>query len=105
MTLPQLEHRIRVEVETAYLDDQSEPQEQRFVFSYTITIRNEGKSPRACSHGTGSSPMPTARFRKCAATAWWANSLPQARAGLPLLERRRAGNARRCHAGQLPDAG
>ncbi|MBK7251190.1 MAG: Co2+/Mg2+ efflux protein ApaG [Gammaproteobacteria bacterium] len=43
MTLPQLEHRIRVEVETAYLDDQSEPQEQRFVFSYTITIRNEGE--------------------------------------------------------------
>ena len=33
-------HKIRVEVETSYLEDQSEPRERRFVFSYTITIRN-----------------------------------------------------------------
>lgn len=37
--------RIRVEVETQYLDDQSEPAEQRYVFGYTITIRNEGTTP------------------------------------------------------------
>jgi ApaG protein len=36
---------IRVEVVTNYLADQSEPAEQRFVFSYTITIRNEGSQP------------------------------------------------------------
>jgi ApaG protein len=35
-------HRIRVEVETAYLEEQSEPRDRRYVFSYTITIRNEG---------------------------------------------------------------
>lgn len=35
-------HRIGIEVQTAYLDDQSEPRERRFVFAYTITIRNEG---------------------------------------------------------------
>jgi ApaG protein len=35
-------HQIRVDVETAYLEDQSEPRDRRFVFSYTITIRNEG---------------------------------------------------------------
>jgi ApaG protein len=35
-------HRIAVEVTTSYLDDQSEPKEKRYVFSYTITIRNEG---------------------------------------------------------------
>jgi len=35
-------HHIRVDVETAYLEDQSEPRDRRFVFSYTITIRNEG---------------------------------------------------------------
>ncbi len=35
-------HRIRVEVETSYLEEQSAPQERRFVFAYTITIRNEG---------------------------------------------------------------
>lgn len=34
--------RIRIEVETNYLADQSDPGERRFVFSYTITIRNEG---------------------------------------------------------------
>ena len=35
-------HQIRVEVETSYLDEQSDPKERRYVFSYTITIRNEG---------------------------------------------------------------
>lgn len=38
-------HRIRVDVETAYLDEQSDPKEHRYVFSYTITIRNEGEVP------------------------------------------------------------
>ena len=36
---------IRVEVETAYLEEQSDPGDKRFVFSYTITIRNEGQVP------------------------------------------------------------
>ena len=40
-----LRHRISIDVETAYLDDQSEPREQRYVFAYTITIRNEGEVP------------------------------------------------------------
>jgi ApaG protein len=35
-------HNIRVEVSTDYVDDQSKPDEDRYVFSYTITIRNEG---------------------------------------------------------------
>jgi ApaG protein len=35
-------HKINISVETVYLDEQSDPQEQRFVFAYTITIRNEG---------------------------------------------------------------
>jgi ApaG protein len=34
--------RIRVEVETSYIEEQSDPRDKRFVFSYTITIRNEG---------------------------------------------------------------
>jgi ApaG protein len=34
---------IRVEVETAYLPEQSEPDDARFVFAYTITIRNDGQ--------------------------------------------------------------
>ena len=37
------EHRIRVDVETSYLDDQSDPHQSRYVFAYTITIRNEGQ--------------------------------------------------------------
>jgi ApaG protein len=40
-----MRHRISVDVETTYLDDQSEPREQRYVFAYTITIRNEGEVP------------------------------------------------------------
>ena len=38
-------HKISIEVETAYLEEQSEPRERRYVFSYTITIRNEGDVP------------------------------------------------------------
>jgi ApaG protein len=36
---------IAVEVETAYIEEQSDPRDKRFVFSYTITIRNEGRVP------------------------------------------------------------
>jgi ApaG protein len=39
------QNKIRVEVDTSYLEDQSDPKERRYVFSYTITIRNEGKVP------------------------------------------------------------
>jgi ApaG protein len=37
--------RIRVEVETSYIEEQSDPRDKRFVFSCTITIRNEGLVP------------------------------------------------------------
>ena len=43
--MEQTEHKIRVEVDTSYLEDQSDPKERRYVFSYTITIRNEGSVP------------------------------------------------------------
>ncbi|HET9390226.1 MAG TPA: Co2+/Mg2+ efflux protein ApaG [Steroidobacteraceae bacterium] len=38
-------HPIRIDVQTAYLVEQSDPGERRYVFSYTITIRNEGSVP------------------------------------------------------------
>ena len=38
-------NKISVEVETSYVDEQSDPNERRYVFSYTITIRNEGEVP------------------------------------------------------------
>jgi ApaG protein len=37
--------KIRVDVETSYVEEQSDPRDKRFVFSYTITIRNEGSIP------------------------------------------------------------
>jgi ApaG protein len=42
---PESPHRIGIDVETTYLEDQSEPKESRYVFAYTITIRNEGEKP------------------------------------------------------------
>ncbi len=36
---------ITVDVDTRYLEDQSDPGEGRFVFAYTITIRNRGEVP------------------------------------------------------------
>jgi ApaG protein len=38
-------HKIRVDVETNYVEEQSDPKERRFVFAYTITLRNEGQLP------------------------------------------------------------
>jgi ApaG protein len=39
------EHGIRVQVSTAYVPEQSDVELGRFVFSYTITILNEGARP------------------------------------------------------------
>ena len=43
--MPSTEYRIRVDVETSYLDEQSDPHQDRYVFAYTITVRNEGQVP------------------------------------------------------------
>ena len=36
---------IRIQVTTDYVDEQSDPEENRYVFAYTITISNEGDIP------------------------------------------------------------
>ena len=36
---------IRVAVKPAYLDDQSDPDDRRYVWSYTVTIENRGQEP------------------------------------------------------------
>ena len=39
------DYQFEIEVATRFLDDQSAPEEGRFVFAYTIHIRNDGKVP------------------------------------------------------------
>jgi ApaG protein len=36
---------IRIQVATSYVDDESEPESDRYVFAYTITISNSGEVP------------------------------------------------------------
>ena len=36
---------IRIQVATTYVDDESEPDSDRYVFAYTITISNSGQVP------------------------------------------------------------
>jgi ApaG protein len=36
---------IRIQVATSYVDEQSEPDQDRYVFAYTITISNDGDVP------------------------------------------------------------
>jgi len=36
-------NKIRVDVETRYIEDQSNPEQNYYVFAYTITIQNKGK--------------------------------------------------------------
>ena len=38
-------HHIKVEVESTYIEAQSAPDQGRYVFAYTVTIRNEGSVP------------------------------------------------------------
>ena len=38
-------HKIHVEVNPAYIKEQSDPTNNHYVFSYTVTIRNEGDQP------------------------------------------------------------
>ncbi|TAM46193.1 MAG: Co2+/Mg2+ efflux protein ApaG [Gammaproteobacteria bacterium] len=38
-------HHIEVSVQTTYLPGQSQPEQNRYVFAYTITITNTGNTP------------------------------------------------------------
>jgi ApaG protein len=38
-------HHIDIKVRATYIDKQSEPESNRFVFAYTITITNDGSVP------------------------------------------------------------
>lgn len=38
-------HSIEVDATTSFLEAQSEPEADRYVFAYTITIRNNGQQP------------------------------------------------------------
>lgn len=39
------DYQFDIDVDTRFLDDQSVPEEGRYVFAYTIHIRNQGKVP------------------------------------------------------------
>ena len=45
MSKPATRTSIQITVETHYLPDQSEPDGERYVFAYTVTIRNTGALP------------------------------------------------------------
>jgi len=38
-----LQNNIKVDVETRYIEEQSNPEQNYFVFAYTITIQNQGQ--------------------------------------------------------------
>lgn len=38
-----LQNNIKVDVETQYIEEQSNPEQNYFVFAYTITIQNQGQ--------------------------------------------------------------
>ncbi|MEM7210230.1 MAG: Co2+/Mg2+ efflux protein ApaG [Pseudomonadota bacterium] len=40
-----IREKINVEVDTVYIESESQPDEDRYVFAYTVTIRNDGLVP------------------------------------------------------------
>jgi len=42
-TMDESRYRIEVDAQSVYVEDQSDPAEQRYLFAYTITIRNTGR--------------------------------------------------------------
>lgn len=45
MAIDTQKYDVKVDVQTQYIAGQSDPEQGRYVFSYTITIRNEGSVP------------------------------------------------------------
>ena len=45
MDMNRPKHLINVDVHSTYIEEQSSPEAQRYVFAYTITIRNDGRIP------------------------------------------------------------
>ncbi len=59
-TTAEQDYNFKVEVATRYMEDDSNPEADRFVFAYTITILNEGELPATLvtrhwviTHGNG----------------------------------------------------
>ena len=42
MSIQEIDYRIQIGAESTYVEDQSLPEQGRYVFAYTITIRNVG---------------------------------------------------------------
>lgn len=40
--------RVSVQVQSLYIESQSQPDHERYVFAYTVTIRNLGEAPSSC---------------------------------------------------------
>ena len=45
-----LRYHVRVDAQSTYVAEQSDPEEKRFVFTYTVSIHNEGTLPAQLLH-------------------------------------------------------
>jgi hypothetical protein len=72
--------RVCVQVQSVYIESQSSPEEERYVFAYTVTIRNLGRTQVQLLAATGLSPTATVVRLKCRVKGLSANSriFPQA---------------------------
>ncbi len=72
--MPDSRYKVDVSVVTRFLSEQSQPEQNRFAFAYTITVHNNGELLPGCCRGTGSLPTVMAMSRKYVAKAWLASS-------------------------------
>ncbi len=95
------QHKIRVEVDTSYLAEQSDPKERRYVFSTTITIRNEGSVPARLLTRHWVITDSNGKVQEVRGEGV-VGEQPYLKPGQrSVIEWRGAGNSRRRHAGQL----
>lgn len=66
--------RVCVRVQSVYIESQSSPEEERYVFAYTVTIRNPGGVRFNCLAATGSSLTATVVRLKFRVKGWSASN-------------------------------
>ncbi len=90
---------IEVTVQPFFLEDQSDPEDSRFVWAYRVRIRNKGRKQCNCSAASGGSPTDEVKSSKSKGPVSLVNSQSSKQERFRIHVRNAAQHADRIHAG------